>query len=537
MDTESPLLSFIKTSLPKLRDPEPLLERLQELGVEDLQDLSYLQESDLLSVLRPIEVRKLLSPLKKTSQQDVLDSPPSNQSNEQFSRASTSASPVTQSDEMHLSGGCSSATASSPRSTSSSSMDITPRRLSDNSWHFKFPVPWQKIPSEIIRKLEKKKRPTKTERLEIIRLIVSEIVTVCPTPGKKHISEIARKMTKAYPAAFTDVIEGEVIGSGYDSLTKQMLSRVDNLKRGNTSLSLKRKVISSSEGEDTQPQKKRLDTYGCINWQPTRLPPNQTPESQKHAQEELKKMWRERCCDSKVIEKMMRDTFFTQRKDIISGTETSDLTKEWPYLFETTGIKTHFRELTGVDMEDKNIANKCARVISFLKSSDKTGKMETIFREMETSINVSDVNVAAFLPLLLKYFNEEEEQMFYKVDQTTLPSEVDCAELPSTPCIVVCGNSTLAAENFMLSADQTIVNGHIRIFSDALMLMFGLYYCMNISYPAAQASTLEFLQRCLFKINPDKGSKVERNATKKQLAVSPKVLTLITKIADYEWRE
>ena len=325
-----------------------------------------------------------------------------------------------------------------------------------------------------------------------------------------------------------------------------MVSRVDNLKGGNTSLSLKRQVISSSEGEDSPTQKRRLDTYGCINWQPTRLPPDETPESQKHAQEELKKMWRERCCDSKAIENMMRATFFTQRKDIISGTEASDLTKEWPYLFETSGMKTHFKELIGVDMEDKNMANKCARVISFLKSGDKTGKMETIFREMETSSkNVADVNVAAFLPLLLKYFNEEEEQMFYKVDQTTLPSEVDCAGLPSTPCIVVCGmniclsppqyiktekqnyyyyfvivvgvtvfclslsqkfspfllsfyttgNSTLAAENFMLSVDQTIVNGHIRIFSDAVMLMFGSYYCMNISYPAAQASTLEFLQR------------------------------------------
>ncbi|XP_076130258.1 uncharacterized protein LOC143111891 [Alosa pseudoharengus] len=81
----------------------PLLERLQGLG--DLEDLSYLQESDILSFLRPIEARKLLSLLKKSSQQDVLDSPPSNQSNQQFSRASTSTSPVTQSDEMHLSAG------------------------------------------------------------------------------------------------------------------------------------------------------------------------------------------------------------------------------------------------------------------------------------------------------------------------------------------------------------------------------------------------------------------------------------------------
>ncbi|CAI5642533.1 uncharacterized protein LOC102079222 isoform X3 [Oreochromis niloticus] len=101
MDTESPLLSFIKSSLPKLKDPEPLLELLQDLGVEGLEDLSYLQESDRLPVLRPAEVRKLLSQLKKTSHQDVFHSPPSNQ---QFSRASTSTSPVTRSDEMLMSG-------------------------------------------------------------------------------------------------------------------------------------------------------------------------------------------------------------------------------------------------------------------------------------------------------------------------------------------------------------------------------------------------------------------------------------------------
>lgn len=174
-------------------------------------------------------------------------------------------------------------------------------------------------------------------------MIVSEIVTQCPTPGKKHLSEIARKMAKVYPVAFTDVIGGEIVGSGYDSLTKQMISRVDNLRRGSTLLSLKRQLTSTSEGEDTPLRKRRLDTCGCINWQRTRLPPDETPESQKHAQEDLKKMYKEKCRDTKGIENTMRATFFTQRKDIISGIETSDLTNEWPYLFETTGMKTHFK--------------------------------------------------------------------------------------------------------------------------------------------------------------------------------------------------
>lgn len=44
-----------------------------------------------------------------------------------------------------------------------------------------------------------------------------------------------------------------------------------------------------------------------------------------------------------------------------------------------------------------------------------------------------------------------------------------------------------------------------------------------------------FMSRCIFKINPEKGSKVERLEKKKSNAVNPKILTLINRIAEYEW--
>ncbi|XP_050980794.1 uncharacterized protein LOC127174406 [Labeo rohita] len=252
----------------------------------------------------------------------------------------------------------------------------------------------------------------------------------------------------------------------------------------------------------------------------------------------MKKMNRERCQDTNTVENMMRATFFTQRKDIINGVDTSDLMHEWPYLFETAGMMTHFKELTGIDIDDKAIASKCARVVSYFKCSDKTANMHTIFREMEkSSKNVDDVSAAGFLQLVLSYFSEREDQMFHKVDQTTLSSEVDCANLPCTPCIVVCGSPPLTAENYMFSVDQVVVNSHITIFSDALKLMFASYYCFNISYPGDQGATLEFVQRCLFKMNPEKGPKVEKTTSRKLTAVSPKVLSLISKIADYEWMD
>ena len=151
----------------------------------------------------------------------------------------------------------------SPLSNSSSPAPSTPHRLTpvDNNWHFTFDIPWSKMPSGLIRKLENKEQPTGRERREMIRLVVGEVLTICPTPAKKHFDEIGRKIVSAYPLSFREVIEGEIVGSGYDSLTKQLQSRADNLKRGKTSLSLKRQASSTSEeGEDLPLKKIRVDT-------------------------------------------------------------------------------------------------------------------------------------------------------------------------------------------------------------------------------------------------------------------------------------
>ena len=334
-----------------------------------------------------------------------------------------------------------SAYCSSRSSTSQSSTGVspTPRRPVDNDWHYNFPIPWNKMPTEVMGKLNNKERPMKGERLQMIKLIISEILTVCPLPGKKHLSEVARKMVATYPSSFQDVIEGEVVGSGYDSLTKQLVSRVDNLKRGITNLGQKRLQVSGAS-EDEAPKRLRLDSYGCVNWLPNRLPPGETNESQKLQQEELKKMFFSNSRDTKNIQKKMATTFFSQRKDITSGAEVADLEREWPYLFEPHGMRNHFKELTGVDVTKEATESKSQRVVSFLKSFEKINKTEDILADMEMAKQKHlEANLPASLLLLLRHFNEDEDQMFHKVDEVCLASEVDCAKLPRTPCIIACG--------------------------------------------------------------------------------------------------
>ncbi|KAG9272594.1 hypothetical protein AMEX_G8348 [Astyanax mexicanus] len=571
-DVDCDLAGFIGCVLPNSSANDLVLEALQTLGVESIEDLNYIQEADLVNVLRPVEARKLIARVKALSEKNVSENPdPSPRADSQSTTAtprgmmsptatprgmmsptatprgmmSLTATPsgmmtsVMPGRDYSSSGECYENDPSSPLSSSSSTASSAPHRLApvENNWHFTFELPWSKMPSGIMRKLQNKERPTGRERREMIRLVVGEVLTICPTPGKKHFDAIARKIVQAYPLSFKDVIEGQVVGSGFDSLTKQLQSRADNLKRGKTSLSLKRQASSTSEeGEDVPLKKIRVDTYGCVNWQPKRMPLGETMETQKCMKEDLKNMHKNRSKDTKSVEKKMVATFFTQRSDIISGMETPLLITEWPYLFEMCGMIAHFQELTGVDVDREAVSSKCGRVVSYLLSREKKKKTEDILTGMAIAkAKHLDADIPACVMLILSHFGEDQDKMFLTVDETCLPSEVD--QLPSTPCIVVCGSSALTSEHFMVAVDQTIVNGNLTDFGDALVLMFATYYCLNISYPAEMAASLEFLQRCLFKINPDKGSKVEKRDSKKTLSINPKVLSLITNIADFEWRE
>ncbi|KAK7939880.1 hypothetical protein WMY93_003206 [Mugilogobius chulae] len=165
-------------------------------------------------------------------------------------------------------------------------------------------------------------------------------------------------------------------------------------------------------------------------------------------------------------------------------------------------MSVHFKELTGIDLKE-----------TFIRNLDLKGKR--LLNYMTTVC----VNKNMVL-LLLSYFDEKEESMFFYVEDTCLPEEVQLEQVPLTPAVIVCGQSCYSSTRYMLSLDRNLINTNISSFISALCLMFGSYYCFNIHYPSELASTLEFLQRCFFSINPEKGTKVENKNSKRRLTVN-----------------
>ncbi|XP_076585369.1 uncharacterized protein LOC143333240 [Chaetodon auriga] len=519
--------NFVARVLPDL--PGSILniveETMQSLGVETTDDFQFIQEADLLCVLRPIQARKLIASWKQTSQGPGAHS-------QADVTPSTSSSLLT-----------------SPTSTRSSlSPCQSPSHLLNADWIDRFEIPTERFPEALMQCLERGKRPVPSLRREMVRIVAAEMMKACPSPTKHASTEIAKKLVGRYPLSLKDVIEGEVVGTGYHSLLKQLQARIDNKKRIATPRIQKRKPVSDTSDTDEVPAVVKAsvqDTYGCVKWAVRFMPVTETLETQEEKKEKLKILWEQGAFSPEEVKQLMQCTYYSQRKAINSGTALQTLRLEWPFLFHEIGISAHYQELTGLPLTEtflRSVEKKGKQLLDFMaticaKKTRRVFETLTKLKFQRGQLEGSSDEVKDMVHLLLSYFNEDEKAMFHYTEETTLADEIQMDGLPASPCVIVCGTSCYTAKRCMLSIDGKIVNDDIPNFIAAINMMFGSYYCLNIHYPVQLRSSLEFLQRCFYNINPERGTKVETKKDKKQLAVNPRVLTLIADLADYEWRD
>uniref|UniRef100_A0A8C3AI00 Uncharacterized protein n=1 Tax=Cyclopterus lumpus TaxID=8103 RepID=A0A8C3AI00_CYCLU len=371
----------------------------------------------------------------------------------------------------------------SPVSSPSDGESSSSLRQLGNDWHHHFQVSWNMLPTALRKKLDNQERPTAKERRGVIRIIAAEILFVCQNPSKKHLEEVARKMVLAYPKSFKDIMEDEVVGSGYDSVTKQLQCRVDNCKRKKTLC--QQKSTSGDGSNGAKNPKRQRASYGCIQWESGPV----NVEAQMKKKRRMQIMFLENEGNEKRVEQLMSDTFVSQRNDIRADKDTRALKEEWPYLFSLVGIKAHFRLLTGVDVDERfeeAMATKFARVLDYFRSRRAARR--------RADIPAAGGPCGAVL-MLLSHFKEDFERMFHVWDRTCIADAVRTERLPHTPCVVACGASPMSAAAFMLAVDREVIIEDVASFTDALVGMFACYYVFNLRYPAELGATMEFLQR------------------------------------------
>jgi hypothetical protein len=74
------------------------------------------------------------------------------------------------------------------------------------------------MPEDLMLALTNKEQPSSSLRHEMIRIVCSDISSIHSHPGRRQLRQLAEKVVSEYPSSFRDVVGGDVVGSGYDSL-------------------------------------------------------------------------------------------------------------------------------------------------------------------------------------------------------------------------------------------------------------------------------------------------------------------------------
>lgn len=155
-----------------------------------------------------------------------------------------------------------------------------------------------------------------------MRIVVTEMMEKCPHVGRKHSIDTAKKMVAKYPNSLQDVIEGDIVGTGYLTLIKPLQNRIENVRRTSTPKIRKRKHQTDSDHTDEIPLEERAamqDTYGCIQWNVEFLPLEKTSESQQQKMEKLKVMFQQADANPEEVKSLMKSTYYTQRQHVNQG--------------------------------------------------------------------------------------------------------------------------------------------------------------------------------------------------------------------------
>ncbi|XP_065653181.1 uncharacterized protein LOC136080459 isoform X2 [Hydra vulgaris] len=180
-----------------------VVKNLWEISVENETDL-YLVKVDDLVLLKPIQQREFLESWEKESSDFIV--------------ATQSSIQMVPTNEVK-------------NNSTNSIMEI--EHVSAADWYLIFVLPWAKMFKEVQDILAAGERPLTAHQCAIIRIVMNDVLAVCPKPLKKHLDVIASSMVAKYPKSFKDEYGTTVIGNGHDSLRLQLVNRYDYLQRPN----------------------------------------------------------------------------------------------------------------------------------------------------------------------------------------------------------------------------------------------------------------------------------------------------------------
>ncbi|XP_030590513.1 uncharacterized protein LOC115783701 [Archocentrus centrarchus] len=219
--------------------------------------------------------------------------------------------------------------------------------------------------------------------------------------------------------------------------------------------------------------------------------------------------------DEAEIKRMMQHTFSIRRQEVLQEPAIPEFQNRWPALFDVSEINLEFIRLTTVPLTSKFFGELDRLTDNLIKVFNTKGgaagrKITAIMAQMD---NNEDINVRRdfVLSCLSIYLNEDLNTLVKEyVDTESREAEADVAEKtvgiytvraegrgPDGP-----GNGRFADVGVVLEGVKVLHN--LQSVRHACVMLYGLIYALNLSYPKRLKRTFEVYQKILMDLDSTK---------------------------------
>lgn len=344
---------------------------------------------------------------------------------------------------------------------------------------------------------------------DILEMLASEIAKYKVYPSGADIDQVAEALVREYPCLQET---GSVTGhQGWKiSLAHKMANYRTTLRNIGCPEVAINSVQHKREREENPCRNAVKKPHRAeVNFFP-QYPTGETKESQEEERKELLVEVKKRD-NEQIIKTKMEKTFAHRRREVIEDKPfIAEFKNRWPALFAVLEIDAEFARITTVPLLPTFMSSLDRYSVQLMrilrrKGGEAADRINTVMSPIgQTSL--IEVKRESILKALMIYLREKPEDLIKEyIDVNVMEvADLDQVHIGIYKIIREGAQPDDSLEDVGIIIEQCIVLQDLKDVATACVLLFGLIYCLNLSYPKTLRYTFEFFQKVLMGLEDKK---------------------------------
>ncbi|XP_051260738.1 uncharacterized protein LOC127366072 [Dicentrarchus labrax] len=349
--------------------------------------------------------------------------------------------------------------------------------------------------------------PSPRMKSDILESLASQIIKYKAYPCNAEFDAVAEALVKKHPCLKE---QGSVSGFyGWKISLKYKMANYRTKLRNIGCSELNVNSFKRKQGDPrTSPNQVKKARRAEVNY----CPDYPTGQSQESLEEERLALLSEvrKSNNQQVVKEKMEKTFAYRRHEVIEEKPfIAEFKRRWPALFSEQEVEAEFTRITTVPLRSKfmqQLDHHSTRLITIFKRKGGAAgrKIRTIMADLDKNDAV-ETRRACVLKALMVYLNEDPENLIREYMDVE-----DNQEAMDQTVLGIFAIKMEGAESTDGLADVGIIIEGVEVLHDldntanAVAILFGLMYSLDLSYPTNLKYTFEVLQKLVMELDGNK---------------------------------